>query len=59
MSPFDWRASLICDFNDAMDDSGLMFCGGESVCEMAIDTLWYAGVLGRTAAFASCFAISL
>jgi hypothetical protein len=31
-------------------DVGLIFDGGETLCEITIETFWYAGVFGRTLA---------
>src|SRR5579875_2842197 len=39
INPFDCSASLICVLSDAKVLGGLMLRGGDTACEIAIDTL--------------------
>ena len=54
-------AALIAQAAEAVERvaaAGLMPAGGETRCEMLIDTTWYSGVFGRTEAVSSSFRMS-
>src|SRR5512146_1366429 len=58
ISPFDWSASLICPTSACSVPGGLMPAGGDTLCEMTMETFWYAGVFGRTLAVLSAARMS-
>ena len=54
MSPFPSMAFCTCSVSSSAVRSGSMSVIGASVAEMRVDTDWYTGVAGRTAALVNC-----